>query len=180
MDAAGARQRARQAGTGVSGIPGYLRVNSLHLHNSPRHRSQQELQKPFPPNCPPLYLSAGHAGRGGLQNHQRDCPAQVSARFELTGRRHSPSRLPIGGQGKAPGLVLEVASASTEDWEKGPKRDHRRFDETGERHKNRQAGDCLVESRYRHISVEEPMGGVLQRYGAALNPFIRWEQGLLR
>ena len=94
----------------------------------------------------------------------------------------------IGQQVKPPDFVLEVASESTADQDIGPKRsdyealgiaEYWRFDETGEHHKTRLAGDRLMEGRYEPISIEELTDGVLQGYSAALDLFIRWEHGRL-
>ena len=91
-------------------------------------------------------------------------------------------------QGKPPDFVLEVASPSTADKDTGPKREdyaalgvreYWRFDETGEHHGDKLAGDRLVNGRYEPIAIEELPGGVLQGYSAALNLYLRWERGLL-
>ena len=95
----------------------------------------------------------------------------------------------IGEQGKPPDFVLEVASASTADEDTGPKRldyealgisEYWRFDETGDYHKTKLAGDRLVDGHYETIAIEELDDGVLQGYSAALNLHLRWEQGELR
>ena len=95
----------------------------------------------------------------------------------------------IGEQGKPPDFVLEVASASTADEDTGPKRldyealgisEYWRFDETGDHHKTKLAGDRLVDGHYGTIAIEELDDGVLQGYSAALNLHLRWEQGELR
>ena len=95
----------------------------------------------------------------------------------------------IGEQGKPPDFVLEVASASTADEDTGPKRldyealgisEYWRFDETGDYHKTKLAGDRLAGGRYEPIDIEELDDGVLQGYSAALNLHLRWEQGELR
>ena len=94
----------------------------------------------------------------------------------------------IGEQGKPPDFVLEVGSRSTGDEDTGPKRldyqalgitEYWRFDETGEHHKTKLAGDRLVNGVYEPISIEELSDGVLQGYSAALNLFIRWDNGRL-
>ena len=95
----------------------------------------------------------------------------------------------IGQQPKPPDFVLEVASPSTADQDTGPKRldyealgiaEYWRFDETGEHHKTRLAGDHLVDGRYEPIAVEELADGILQGYSAVLSLHLRWEQGELR
>ena len=94
----------------------------------------------------------------------------------------------IGEQPKPPDFVLEVASPSTGDEDTGPKRldyealgvsEYWRFDETGEHHKTKLAGDRLVNGVYEPIAIEELAEGILQGYSPALNLFIRWEQGRL-
>ena len=94
----------------------------------------------------------------------------------------------VSEQGKAPDFVLEVASESTGEMDVGPKRDYYeslgileywRFDETGEHHGAKLAGDVLVKGRYEPIEIEELAGGVLQGYSRALNLNLRWEEGLL-
>ena len=94
----------------------------------------------------------------------------------------------IAEQGKPPDFVLEIASASTGDEDTGPKlRDYEalsiteywRFDETGEYHRTRLSGDRMEDGRYLPIPIEEIGGGILQGYSAALNLYIRWEQGRL-
>lgn len=91
-------------------------------------------------------------------------------------------------QGKPPDFVLEIASRSTGDEDTGPKwRDYEalgiteywRFDETGEHHKTRLAGDRLESGRYQPVSIEEIDNGILQGYSTALNLYLRWEQGRL-
>ena len=94
----------------------------------------------------------------------------------------------IAEQGKPPDFVLEVASPSTADTDVGAKRDdyegfriqeYWRFDETGEHHGTRLAGDRLVEGRYEPIDIAELSGGALQGYSAVLNLYLRWENGKL-
>ncbi len=91
-------------------------------------------------------------------------------------------------QGKAPDFVLEVASESTGEHDVGDKRDYYeslgigeywRFDETGEHHGTKLAGDRLVEGRYEPIGIEELPGGALQGYSRALGLNLRWEEGRL-
>ena len=94
----------------------------------------------------------------------------------------------VSEQGKAPDFVLEVASESTGEIDVGAKRDYYaalgigeywRFDETGEHHETKLAGDLLVEGRYEPVEIEELPGGVLQGYSRALNLNLRWEEGWL-
>ena len=92
-------------------------------------------------------------------------------------------------QGKPPDLVLEIASRRTgkQDVENKPASyaalgipEYWRFDETGEFHGTRLAGDRLVEDRYEPIPIEEVSDGVLQGYSAVLNLRVRWERRDLR
>ena len=94
----------------------------------------------------------------------------------------------IAEQGKPPDFVLEVASPSTADTDVGAKRDdyegfriqeYWRFDETGEYHGTRLAGDRLAGGRYEPIDIAELSGGALQGYSAVLNLHLRWENGKL-
>ena len=89
----------------------------------------------------------------------------------------------ISRQGKPPDLVMEIASRRTgrHDVENKPARyaalgipEYWRFDETGEFHGTRLAGDRLVEDRYEPIPIEEVRDGVLQGYSAVLNLHVRW------
>ena len=54
-----------------------------------------------------------------------------------------------------------------------------RFDETGEFHGARLAGDQLVDNVYVPVTIEELPDGNLQGYSAALNLHLRWEHGQL-
>ncbi len=94
----------------------------------------------------------------------------------------------IAEQGKPPDFVLEIASASTADNDTGHKRrwyaglgipEYWRFDETGNDHGTRLAGDRLAEGRYEPIAVEEPEDGVMQGYSQVLRLDVRWEHGQL-
>ena len=94
----------------------------------------------------------------------------------------------IAEQGKPPDFVLEVASSSTAETDVGAKRndyegfliqEYWRFDETGEYHGTRLAGDRLVGGRYEPIDIAELSGGALQGYSAVLNLYLRWENGRL-
>ena len=94
----------------------------------------------------------------------------------------------VSEQGKPPDLVLEVASESTGENDVGDKREYYqalgileywRFDETGEHHGTKLAGDRLVEGRYEPVEIEELPGGALQGYSRALGLHLRWEEGRL-
>ena len=92
----------------------------------------------------------------------------------------------ISEQGKPPDFVLEVASQSTADTDTGAKREdyarllipeYWRFDETGEHHGTRLAGDRLAGDVYVSIDIAELPDDVLQGYSPALNLLLRWEHG---
>ena len=94
----------------------------------------------------------------------------------------------VSEQGKPPDFVLEVASESTGDADLNEKRDfyefvgvleYWRFDETGEFHGTRLAGERLVDGEYRLIPIEERDDGILQGYSAALGLSLRWQDGQL-
>ena len=95
----------------------------------------------------------------------------------------------ISRQGKPPDLVMEIASERTgkNDVEDKPARyaalgipEYWRFDETGDFHGAKLAGDRLVQGRYEPIPIEEIEEGILQGYSAALGLLVRWERGQLR
>ena len=95
----------------------------------------------------------------------------------------------ISVQGKPPDFVMEIASRSTGRQDVEEKRagyanlgipEYWRFDETGEFHGTRLAGDRLVDGRYDPVHIETIEEGVLQGYSNLLNLFIRWEHGELR
>ena len=95
----------------------------------------------------------------------------------------------ISVQGKPPDFVMEIASRSTGRQDVDEKRtgyarlgipEYWRFDETGDFHGTRLAGDRLVNARYEPIPIEEVRDGVLQGYSAVLNLHVRWGRGELR
>ena len=101
--------------------------------------------------------------------------------------RHDNSYV-ISRQGKPPDLVMEIASERTgkNDVDDKPARyaalgilEYWRFDETGNFHGTKLAGDRLVDGRYEPIAIEEAHDGVLQGHSAVLNLIIRWEHGQL-
>ena len=94
----------------------------------------------------------------------------------------------ISEQGKPPDFVLEVASPSTAKVDTGFKRhdyaslgipEYWRFDETGEYHHTRLAGDLLEGDSYRPTPIEEVTPGVLQAYSPVLDLILRWDHGRL-
>ena len=91
----------------------------------------------------------------------------------------------IDEQGKPPDFVLEIASPSTGIIDVTTKRadyaamgilEYWRFDETGEHHGARLAGDRLVGGRYVPIPIDPLPGDILQGHSRALNLLLRWEQ----
>ena len=95
----------------------------------------------------------------------------------------------IPEQGKPPDFVMEVASPNTGETDVIDKRvdyaellipEYWRFDETGEHHGTRLAGDRLVEGEYVAIDIEELADGNLQGYSAVLNLYLRWADGQLQ
>ena len=101
---------------------------------------------------------------------------------------HASNAYVISEQGKPPDFVLEIASRSSGRVDTGPKRrdyaallipEYWRFDETGEYHGARLAGDRLVNGEYVAIDIEELPDGSLQGYSAALGLYLRWERGEL-
>ena len=94
----------------------------------------------------------------------------------------------ITEQGKPPDWVMEVASASTGSLDVVQKRqeyaelgigEYWRFDQTGEHHGTRLAGDLLVDGQYVAADIAELPDGSLQGYSLALNLYLRWEAGEL-
>ena len=94
----------------------------------------------------------------------------------------------VSEQGKPPDFVLEVASASTAEVDTGDKRvdyaalgitEYWRFDETGEHHRRRLAGDILENGVYRPLPIDEVAPGVLQGHSPVLSLNIRWDHGQL-
>ena len=94
----------------------------------------------------------------------------------------------ISEQGKPPDFVLEVASRSTGRRDTVEKRaryaelgipEYWRFDETGEFHGVRLAGDRLVDGRYEPIQIDELPDGSLQGHSPILNVDLRWVGGRL-
>ena len=96
----------------------------------------------------------------------------------------------IAVQGKPPDFILEVASRSTGRIDTGAKRsdyeslgvlEYWRFDETGEYHGTRLAGDRLTEDgHYEPIAISEVEDGILEGYSVVLNLNLRWENGQLK
>ena len=91
-------------------------------------------------------------------------------------------------QGKPPDLVLEIASRHTwrTDLEIKPAfyaglgvREYWRFDETGEFHKTRLAGDRLVNGRYEPITIYELPDGELRGYSEVTGLYFCWREGQL-
>ena len=94
----------------------------------------------------------------------------------------------ISDQGKPPDFVLEIASRGTGRIDVTEKRqdyaalgiaEYWRFDETGEFHGARLAGDRLDDGVYVPIEIEELPDGSLQGYSEVLGLRLRWEEGML-
>lgn len=94
----------------------------------------------------------------------------------------------ISEQGKPPDFVLEVASRSTGRRDTVDKRiiyaqlgipEYWRFDETGQYHGARLAGDRLVDDSYEPILIEELPDGSRRGHSAVLNVELRWTDGRL-
>ncbi len=94
----------------------------------------------------------------------------------------------VSEQGKPPDFVLEIASRATGREDTTVKRaayaalgipEYWRFDETGEFHGARLAGDRLVDGVYVSIDMEELPDGSLQGRSSVLDLNIRWENGRL-
>ncbi len=94
----------------------------------------------------------------------------------------------VSEQGKPPDFIMEVASPSTAEVDTGAKRDdyaalgipeYWRFDETGNDHGARLAGDRLEGDAYQPMPIDEVAPGILQGYSPVLNLIIRWDHGRL-
>ena len=112
----------------------------------------------------------------------------IAFNADLEAHRNSNGYI-ISEQGKPPDFVLEIASPSTGREDTGRKRrdyanmgipEYWRFDETGDHHGTRLAGDRLVGSQYHPLTIEETADGALQGYSPVLNLLLRWEMGLLK
>ena len=102
---------------------------------------------------------------------------------------HRRNAYVISEQGKPPDFVLEVASESTERIEVEDKPaayaalgipEYWRFDETGEHHGTRLAGDRLAGNRYEPIEIAVLPNGSLEGYSEVLELCLRWEEGQLQ
>lgn len=94
----------------------------------------------------------------------------------------------ISDQGQPPDLVMEIASPSTARVDTGPKRrdyarlgitEYWRFDDTGDYHGTRLAGDRLADGDYVPVDIEDLSDEVLQGYSAVLDLHLRWDHGVL-
>ena len=125
-----------------------------------------------------------HPGRGG-RRRSPDLFVAFDVDPELYFRSNGYI---ISEQGKPPDFVLEVASASTAEIDLGAKRDdyaafgipeYWRFDETGEHHGARIAGERLVDGVYEPIEIEQLAGDILQGHSDVLGLDLRWHDGRL-
>ena len=91
-------------------------------------------------------------------------------------------------QGKPPDLVLEIASRATGHIDTGQKpefyaglgiAEYWRFDETGQFHGQKLAGDRLVGGAYEPLDLETLSDGSVRGYSRVLDLYICWEQGSL-
>ena len=94
----------------------------------------------------------------------------------------------ISRQGKPPDLVMEIASRNTgtNDTQRKPPiyaalgvAEYWRFDETGEYHHTKLAGDRLVQDQYQPIPIDTLPDGTVWGYSAALNLILEWNDGQL-
>ena len=94
----------------------------------------------------------------------------------------------VSEQGKPPDFIMEVASPSTAEVDTVDKRrdyaalgipEYWRFDETGDSHGDRLAGDRLEDGAYQAMPLDEVAPGVVQGYSLVLNLIIRWDHGRL-
>ena len=94
----------------------------------------------------------------------------------------------VSEQGKPLDLALEIASRHTwrVDLEVKPEfyaglgvAEYWRFDETGDFHRTRLAGERLVEGRYEPIAIEELPGDELRGYSEVLGLYFCWRDGRL-
>ena len=94
----------------------------------------------------------------------------------------------ISEQSKPPDFALEIASRSTGRRDTVDKRisyaalgiqEYWRFDETGQFHGTRLAGDSLVSGQYEPLPIEALTDGSLQGYSAILSLNLRWTDGQL-
>lgn len=94
----------------------------------------------------------------------------------------------VSEQGKPPDFIMEVASPSTAEVDTVEKRrdyaalgipEYWRFDETGDSHGDRLAGDRLEGNTYQPMPIDEVAPQVLQGYSPVLNLIIRWDHGQL-
>ena len=125
----------------------------------------------------------------GTPSNQRIAPDMIISFNSDPALYRQDNGYVISRQGKPPDLVMEIASERTgkNDVDDKPARyaalgipEYWRFDETGDLHGAKLAGDRLVQGRYEPIPIEEVEEGILQGYSAALGLLVRWERGQLR
>ena len=94
----------------------------------------------------------------------------------------------ISDQGKPPDFILEVASPSTaridtidkrREYAELGVREYWRFDNTGESHGTRLAGDRLAGNRYEPLPIAELSPKVFQGESEVLGLWLRWDHGAL-
>ena len=131
-----------------------------------------------------IVLAPGQAGSGVIRRYP-----DLFIAFDVDPIAYKESNgYIISEQGKPPDFALEVASVSTADIDTGAKRDdyaalgipeYWRFDETGEHHGARLAGDHLVDGEYQPLPIEQLSDDTLQGYSPVLDLYLRWHDGKL-
>ena len=92
----------------------------------------------------------------------------------------------ISEQGKPPDFFMEIASESAGTVDTGPKRveyaglaipEYWRFDDTGEHHGTRLAGDRLTGDRYEPIDIKVLLDKSHRGYSTVLDLIFEWRDG---
>jgi uncharacterized protein YciU (UPF0263 family) len=160
----------------------------LHQRGNAHHLAQHLIEHGADPAT--LLVTADRwIVRGAASFHERARYPDLLIAFDVDPEAYRSSNgYVISEQGKSPDFVLEIASASTGPTDIGAKRDdyeifgireYWRFDETGEFHGARLAGDRLVAGHFESIPVETLDDGGLEGYSEALNLNLRWQSGRL-
>ena len=124
----------------------------------------------------------------GAPAHRRVYPDLLVSRNADPALYRQDNSYVISSQGKPPDLVMEIASERTgrADVENKPAiyaalgiPEYWRFDETGEYHKTKLAGDRLVDGGYQPIIIDTLPDGRLRGYSPILNLILEWHDGNL-
>ena len=124
----------------------------------------------------------------GAPAHRRVYPDLLVSRNADPALYRQDNSYVISSQGKPPDLVMEIASERTgrADVENKPAiyaalgiPEYWRFDETGEHHKTKLAGDRLVDGGYQPIIIDTLPDGRLRGYSPILNLILEWHDGNL-